>query len=147
MNLSDITTNDFADWLTMRVALYGELEPGAHEAEMLDIHARDDWHLWFLLDEQGQRIGMVELSLRNVVDGCLSSPVAYVEGLYIVPEQRNKGLGKQVMHLLFDWAAAQDYSEMALNTPLPNSGSQRFYAALGFSENERVVEYRITLPQ
>lgn len=146
LQLVPINGADSDDWLGMRIDLYGELEPGAHEQEMPDILSRDDWHLWFVEDSENERIGMVELSLRNVVDGCLSSPVPYVEGLYIVQKRRNQGLGTQLMKVLFNWASERGYQELALNTELTNTDAQRLYQTLGFSENERVVEYRIKLP-
>ena len=146
IKLTPITADDFALWKTMRIDLYGELEAGAHDAEMPDIFGRDDWRLWFVEDAAGQRIGLVELSLRNVVDGCLSSPVPYIEGLYVVPAQRNQGFGKQLIDRLLAWSAEQGYTELALNTWVSNEGAQRLYQSLGFIENERVVEYHMVVP-
>lgn len=145
MKLVSITEREVDRWRAMRVELYGQLEPGFHDAEMPNILHRDDWYCWLVIAEDGSTIGMVELSLRNVVDGCLSSPVPYIEGLFIEAKQRNRGLGRQLMQILFDWCCEQGYTELALNTEAVNTAAQRFYDSLGFQQNDSVIEYRMTL--
>lgn len=50
------------------------------------LYLRDDTKGCFLaVGENGDAWGIVEVSLRNVVDGCLTSPVGYVEGIYVDP--------------------------------------------------------------
>lgn len=52
----------------------------------MEIYFTDEDKTYLLAcDEAGSVYGRVELSLRNVVDGCLSSPVGYVEGIFVDP--------------------------------------------------------------
>jgi len=67
----------------MREDVYRSLDDEFHEQEMKQIFVSDDWFCYFLGDGNNQITGFVELSSRNIVDGCLSSPVAYLEGLYL----------------------------------------------------------------
>lgn len=127
----------------MRGELYSSLSDEFHEVEMEKIFTSKDWHCHFLADENGHVIGFFELSSRNVVDGCLSSPVAYLEGLYLSPNFRGKGLGREVINILLNWCKAQGFTELATDTELENTTAQGFYEAMGFQETYRIVEYRI----
>ena len=129
----------------MRHDLYGSLTSGFHEKEMEGIFASEAWHCRFITDENNRVIGLVELSSRNIVDGCLSSPVAYLEGLYLAPEHRGKGIGSDIIKILIQWCKKKGYSEFATDTEIKNEKAQRFYKSLGFKEVDRVVEYRLEL--
>ena len=130
----------------MREEIYSSLSDEYHEKEMEQIFKSDAWYCQFLMDENNHVLGLVELSSRNIVDGCLSSPVAYLEGLYLKSEYRGKGLGKQVIKIL-DWCREGGFSELATDTELTNIKAQSFYKAVGFQETDRVVEFRIEVNQ
>ena len=88
---------------------------------------------------------MVEISLRNIVDGCLSSPVAYLEGLYLEHDYRDKGYGNKVVNMIVDWCREKGFKELATDTELTNTKAQNFYRTLGFEELDTVVEFRIDI--
>ncbi len=127
----------------MRKDLYRTLGDEYHLQEMENIFESDIWYCRFIEDENIQIIGLVELSSRNVVDGCLSSPVAYLEGLYLKSEYREKGLGKEVIKIILNWCREEGFSELATDTELTNTKAQNFYKTIGFQETDRVVEFRI----
>lgn len=144
MKLVPIESKDFALWRQMRREIYPILDCEYDRREMEQIHASDIWFCCFI-EHAGAPIGLVELSSRNIVDGCLSSPVAYLEGLYLKPEHRGRGLGRQAMRLVFDWCRQRGFSELATDAELENLRAQNFYSMLGFEETDRVVEYRIRI--
>ena len=127
----------------MRKDLYRTLDDVFHLQEMENISESDIWYCRFIEDENIQVIGLVELSSRNIVDGCLSSPVAFLEGLYLKPEYREKGLGKEVIKIILNWCREEGFSELATDTELTNIKAQNFYKTVGFQETDRVVEFRI----
>ena len=129
----------------MRQELYHLAGDPFHDEEMEHIHKGDEWFCRFISGADGEIIGLVELSARNTVDGCLTSPVAYLNGLYIMPEHRGLGQGTAVMHLILDWAAKRGYRELATDAELVNVRAQNFYKKLGFEEVDRVVSYKIKL--
>ncbi len=145
MKLVPINRNAFPLWKQMREDLYGSLNNDYHAKEMENIFVSDVWFCNFLADENNQVIGLVELSSRNIVDGCLSSPVAYLEGLYLRPEHRGKGLGKEVIRIIIKWCMVEGFSELATDTEITNKKAQRFYESMGFEEVDRVVEYRMKI--
>lgn len=145
MKLSPITKDEFSLWSKYRSEIYPLLSREYDLKEMGFIYSSDVWRCWFIESMDGERIGLVELSLRNVVDGCLSSPVPYLEGLYLVESERGKGLGARVIELLKRWCHENGYSELATDTELSNLRAQEFYEKLGFVLVDRVVEYRLEI--
>ncbi len=143
MKLIPINKNEFPLWEKMRKDLYRTLDDIYRLQEMENIFESDIWYCRFIEDKNIQIIGLVELSSRNIVDGCLSSPVAYLEGLYLKPEYREKGLGKEVIKIILNWCREEGFSELATDTELTNIKAQNFYKTIGFQETDRVVEFRI----
>jgi aminoglycoside 6'-N-acetyltransferase I len=101
-------------WMKMRDDLY-PLHPEAfHAAEMQLYHHADDKECYLAVDEDSEEaVGMIELSLRNVVDGFTSSPVGYIEGIYVVPEFRGLGTGKALLAQAIRWFKRLGCTEMA----------------------------------
>ena len=143
MELKKITKNDLTLWQEFRTALYGSLRDKYHQIEMKQILESDIWWCYFVVNESGSVLGLVELSARNIVDGCLSSPVAYLEGLYLKPRFQNKGIGKEIIKLVLNWCKKHGFSELATDTELANTGAQKFYKTVGFEEVDRVVSFRM----
>lgn len=125
----------------MREEVYSSLDDEFHSKEMEQIFVREDWFCYFLTDETNVFLGLVELSSRNIADGCLSSPVAYLEGLYLKKEYRGRGLGKEAVNVILAWCKENGYSELATDSELKNINAQMFFTAVGFQETYRVVEF------
>ena len=85
--LIPIEKTDFEQWQTFRQTLY-QSQPKDHEFFQQEMHKIDKHKDWFagFIEIKCQHVGFFELSIRNVVDGCLSERVAYLEGLYIQPQ-------------------------------------------------------------
>src|SRR5262249_44408301 len=45
---------------------------------------------------EGEPVGFAELSVRPFAEGCRTSPVAYLEGWYVAPGARRKGVGRRL---------------------------------------------------
>ena len=142
LTLTPVTDAEFPRWGELRARVYGELDPDADHQEMAAIVSHPAWHCW-LIQDAGHTVGLLELSLRSIVDGCLGSPVPYIEGLYLEPDARNRGLGTRLLLSLARWCREQGHAELATDAELENVDAQRFYARLGFQEVDRVVIYRL----
>lgn len=141
MNFTQITRSQFSLWKKYRRAVYRSIDDDFDEVEMDKIVCDDDWFCYFLTDDKKQHIGMIEMSSRNIVDGCLSSPVAYIEGLYIEEQHQGQGIGKQVIDTLHIWCRKKGFTEIAADTELDNVNAQKYFNAVGFKETYRVVEF------
>ena len=94
-------------------------------------------------DEAGHLCGFVQVDLRSHAEGCdARKPVTYIEGWYVAPEHRRKGVGRALIAAAEEWGASQGCLEVASDTWLDNEGSQAAHLKLGFEEAERSVHYR-----
>lgn len=134
-------------WLALRIALWTE-ESEAILAEDDDrlLSAPDtDRPAWLALEE-GRPIGFAEAALRrDYVNGCETSPVAFLEGIYVAPDARRRGVGRALDQAVRDWAIQRGCSEYASDALIDNRDSHAFHTALGFGETERVVYFRRVL--
>jgi aminoglycoside 6'-N-acetyltransferase I len=141
------TLQALEDWVALRHALWpeGSAQDLRSEAQALLWEQRDFIALLARLPD-GTAAGLAEAALRHdYVNGCATSPVAFLEGIYVRPEHRNKGLARLLCRAVEDWAKRRGCREFASDVLLDNTGSQTMHRALGFEETERVVYYRKTL--
>jgi aminoglycoside 6'-N-acetyltransferase I len=129
---------DYPEWLRMRNALWPDQTP-ADMAAWLD---RPDAAVFVAGRTPRGRCGFAEVGARPYADGCQTSPVAYLEGWYVDPDMRRRGIGAAVVGAIEAWARAQGYRELASDAAAANSISQRAHKRLGFTDVERVVQYR-----
>jgi aminoglycoside 6'-N-acetyltransferase I len=93
-------------------------------------------------DELRAAVGFLELALRSFSDGCESMPVPHVEGWYVEPKARGKGVGRALMQAAEDWSTARGFSELASDTELENPASLLAHERCGFQEVERLIKLR-----
>jgi len=145
MHIARARQDDLADWAALRRALWPDEDGLADELPamlaangLLNLIARDDG---------GAVIGFAEAALRHdYVNGCETSPVAFLEGIYVVPAARHKGVARALVAAVADWARGLGVTEFASDALLENIDSHRMHTALGFEETERVVYFRKRLP-
>jgi aminoglycoside 6'-N-acetyltransferase I len=94
----------------------------------------------FLAKKGDHSVGFIELSIRtDYVEGTTTSPVAYIEGLYVEPGFRKQGIAEELVKKAEAWGLSRNCTEIASDAELTNAGSIAFHQALGFSEANRVV--------
>ncbi|SRR5258706_3363917 len=59
---------------------------------------------------------------------------AYLGFMYVVPEQRGKGINKRIIEVLQDWAVSQNVSELRLEVYQGNIKAINAYEKIGFSK-------------
>jgi aminoglycoside 6'-N-acetyltransferase I len=130
-----------ADWLRLRRALWPDGDVAEHQAEMASQVAEPTRFAQFVArDGQGQPLGLAEVSLRHdYVPGTQTSPVAFLEGLYVEPTSRQHGIARLLVAASEAWGASRGCRELASDTPLDNTLSQRVHQRLGFAESERIL--------
>jgi aminoglycoside 6'-N-acetyltransferase I len=92
----------------------------------------------------GELVGMIELSLRSIADGCASSAAPYIEGWFVELDARRQGVGGAPMAAAEKWGA-QRFSEIASDVQLENRVSEAAHKSLGFEEVERAILFRKSL--
>lgn len=94
----------------------------------------------FLAEENGKAVGFAQCQLRSdYVEGAKSKPVEYLEGIYVEPECRRKGVASELLRHCQQWAKAQGCAEFASDCEWSNSVSRQFHVGTGFREANRII--------
>lgn len=144
MEIARCTPADFGEWTALRRALWPDsTEPELRQGldAMLDPAAGA---VAFLARAPGgEAVGFAEATIRSdYVNGCDTSPVAFLEGIYVAPGYRRRGIAAALVDKLAEWGRARGCTEFASDALLDNPASHAFHAAIGFAETERVVCFR-----
>jgi len=136
-----------ADWATLRAELWSD---GTHEEhrEFAAVAIEDSTRLAAFLarDDDGNALGFAEVSLRfDYVNGCSTSPVGFLEGLYVREPARRGGIARGLVAAIEHWARERGCTELASDALLENETAHRAHRAIGFAETERVVFFRKAL--
>ncbi|MCB1047950.1 MAG: GNAT family N-acetyltransferase [Calditrichaeota bacterium] len=125
----------------MRDRLWPDHSEAEHRAEMEQFLADPDRYGQFIaLTEDGQPTGFAEVSLRHdYVNGTSSSPVAFLEGIFVDEAARRTGVARSLVNAVIACARARGVIELASDAELSNSRSHAMHIALGFEETEQVV--------
>ena len=147
MIIAPVTPADAADWLALRNALWPGDRDDEHTAEIEQL-LREPGETVTLIARNAEKVavGLAEASLRrDYVNGCDSSPVAFLEGIYVIPSARRIGVARSLIAAVERWGRAQGCTEFASDALLANIESHQMHDALGFRETERVVFFRKSL--
>jgi aminoglycoside 6'-N-acetyltransferase I len=138
------TLEHFDDWVRLRIALWPDETLEEHRRYAASILERpDDATVYLASEADGNVVAFAEGTLRrDHVNGCSSSPVAFLEGLYAHPPFRRRGLARLLYEALEGWAKEKGCSEFASDVLLHNEVGQRLHEGLGFSKTDRVVYYK-----
>jgi aminoglycoside 6'-N-acetyltransferase I len=133
---------DRAVWAQMRAALWPEESAIAHAKGIEELLAATD--AWGFIAEAagGEAAGFAEVAVRKYANGCDAAPVAFLEGVWIKPRFRRRGIGAQLIAHAEAFVAGRGFRELGSDTQIDNDVSQAAHRAWGFSETERVVYFR-----
>ena len=102
-----------------------------------------DTAVCFIRYSEDTPIGFAQCGLRNdYVEGTDSSPVGYLEGVFIKEEHRNRGYAKELVDACEKWAKDRGCSEFASDCELTNINSLKFHLSMGFDEANRIICFR-----
>ena len=88
-------------------------------------------------------VAFAQCQLRHdYVEGTESSPVGYLEGIFVAEGYRKKGYAAELLAECEEWAREKGCSEFASDCELDNNDSLKFHLALGFEESNRIIWFR-----
>lgn len=101
---------------------------------------------FFLKYENDISIGFAQCQLRyDYVEGTRTSPVGYLEGIFIKEGYRNKGYAKELLAECEAWAKCKGCQEFASDCEIDNIDSFQFHKAMNFTEANRIICFTKTL--
>lgn len=95
---------------------------------------------FFLKYEQDIPVGFAQCQLRNdYVEGTDTSPVGYLEGVFVKENYRHKGYAKELLSNCEKWAKMMVCVEFASDCEIDNDNSFKFHKAMNFTEANRII--------
>src|SRR3954466_10057006 len=116
---------DQPGWLELRQALWPDESASATLAEMEAFCRSPSRYAQFVaMSAVGEPQGFIELALRSdYVNGTESSPVAFLEAIYVAPAHRRQGIARALVAQAERWALSQACREFASDALLDNTHS------------------------
>lgn len=96
--------------------------------------------VFFLKYEYDVPVGFAQCQLRNdYVEGTKTSPVGYLEGIFVKEQCRHNGYAKELLVECEAWAKENGCSEFASDCEIHNVDSFHFHQAMNFIEANRII--------
>ncbi len=139
VKISPYTPSQKREWLSMRAALYEGEDLGFLEEEIRQIEMsgrlKDQPFVCLIATESDSTIGFAEATIRSSAEDCATSPVVYLEGWYVNPDARGRGVGRALADAVAQWGRDHACCEMASDTRVNNTSSLKAHLALGFEDS------------
>lgn len=131
--------SDLPELAELACALWPHLTVEEMRLDLGEIMAKPD-AVFFLAFEEGAAVGFAQCQLRNdYVEGTDSSPVGYLEGIYVAESCRHRGVAKELLRSCENWTKEQGCTEFASDCELTNRESLHFHLNVGFTETNRII--------
>lgn len=133
-NIDDLTlVTDFA-FLLWPNNIYENLK---NEIEEILLNKNSIFFLYFI---DNSPVGFVQCQLRfDYVEGTSSSPVGYLEGIYVDEKHRKRGIARKLLNQCESWAKKNKCVEFGSDCELDNIDSLDFHLKVGFTEANRII--------
>lgn len=100
----------------------------------------EDSAIIFLKYDNDIPVGFAQCQLRSdYVEGTETSPVGYLEGIFIMEGYRHRGYAKELLKECEKWAKDKGCKEFASDCEIENIDSFRFHMAMNFTEANRII--------
>jgi aminoglycoside 6'-N-acetyltransferase I len=96
MEIRRATKKDKTEWVNLRTQLWPRANPDKLEDDADKILEDVNWSV-FLAEHKGEAVGFIECSIREKAPVCETDRIGYIEGWYVTPEFRRRGLGRRLV--------------------------------------------------
>lgn len=106
---------DAGKWNELRTALWpdGAADHAAEIARFFAGTIEEPNAVYIGEDSQGEAVAILELSIRTDVTGLEGKRVGYVEGLYVAPAHRHRGIARRLLQTSETWARKEGCEALA----------------------------------
>jgi aminoglycoside 6'-N-acetyltransferase I len=141
MEIRRATKKDKTEWVNLRTQLWPRANLDKLEDDADKILEDINWAV-FLAEHKGEAVGFIECSIRDKAPACETDRIGYIEGWYVAPESRRRGVGRRLVERSEKWAGDMGCTEMASDTTSNYPESPAAHNALGYQEVKRKFFYR-----
>lgn len=141
MSIRPLRATDRTEFVRMRMTLW----PDSHASEVDDrFSLAPDQGVTLVAERNGGAglCGFAEIELRKFADGCESSPVPYLEGIWVDGDARRSGVATALIDSVEAWCRERGFTEIGSDCDIANSISEQFHIANGFAVVGRSIMLR-----
>ena len=128
------TLADAASLARLRHALWPDASEEQHRLEIERFFEGRQTAAVLVAEDRSGLLGFAELSIRAYVEGCETDRVGFLEGWFVIPEARHRGIGRKLVAAAEAWARSAGCIEFASDAEADNEPSAAAHRALGFTE-------------
>ncbi|KYG70969.1 aminoglycoside 6'-N-acetyltransferase [Planococcus maritimus] len=140
--LKSATLQEAAEAAKLALLLWPDHTLEEFVREMRQLILQDDSNV-FIAYQNDEVIGFAQCQLRyDYVEGTSSSPVGYLEGLFVKKEFRKQGFAKKLVDDCEKWSKEKGCREFASDCELENKQSLAMHLKLGFVEANRIICFK-----
>ena len=139
MSIIPVNDNNLKEYVDLAMLLFPD-EDYDEEYEMYKESFKTDKEMGYLYQTDNKYVGMMHLSIRSdYVNGTDTSPVLYLEAIYVLSDYRKLGIARKFIDFAENIARKKEITQLASDCLLENHASELFHKACGFREEERVI--------
>lgn len=136
------TSKDSLELAKMAIKMWTEHSLTELAKEFEDIIEHKEAAIFMLLVDN-QAVGFAQCQLRHdYVEGTDTSPVGYLEGIFLEQEFRHRGHAKKLLAQCEEWAKNKGCTEFASDCESDNDESLKFHINMGFTEVNRIICFK-----
>lgn len=139
MNIKEATIEDIKNVANLAIKMWSYHTIEEMQIKFID-YMKNERNSIFIVRSNNQVIGFAQCGLRyDYVEGTSSSPVGYLEGIYVEEKYRKNGFARALLENCQKWAKRHGCTEFASDCEIDNADSLIFHLKMGFVEANRVI--------
>jgi aminoglycoside 6'-N-acetyltransferase I len=128
-------------WAAMRHRLWDDFDPAELDSELAELAALGTPYVTLVAEADGGLVGFAEVAVRSIAEGCPPGPAAYLEGIWVEPAHRRRGVARALLAAAETWARERGLAHLGSDALLGNEASHSWHRAAGFGEVVRLVVF------
>lgn len=131
--------NDLSAVIHLALQLWPDNDTAEFEEEFSHLLSNPNAAV-FLARDGENAVGFAQCQLRHdFVEGTESSPVGYLEGIFVSEPYRRQGYARLLLTACEVWSKTKGCREFASDCELTNEESLHFHLNVGFTEANRII--------